>query len=114
VRTLLSSAVVAIGLASILIQLKSGQDQHLDLVLIDKLEAEVLVGRPDLLLRHSDFVKDHVEALAANLPERLRRNYLWRFRSRGRWVGLPVRISLTWAVMQTLVSVVGALAGILR
>jgi hypothetical protein len=113
-RILLATAVLAIGLASLLIQYRSGQGQHLDLVLIDRMEQEILAGKPELQLRHSYPVRKRIDALIPSLPAPLRDNYLWRFRRRGQWPILPVRISFTWAAMQTLVSIVGALAGILK
>jgi len=113
-RILLSVVVVSIGAASILIQLKAGHEQHLDLVMIDLLEKEVLTTRPDLRLRHSDTLDGRINWLVPILTDELRENYLWRFSGRGRWPRLGVRISFTWTAMQALVSVVGAAVGLIR
>jgi hypothetical protein len=46
------------------------------------------------------------------LTEQQRRNYLWIFRRYGAWPSIRVRISITWASTQALVSVAGAAIGL--
>jgi hypothetical protein len=102
------------GASSILIRLKSGHEQHLDLVMVDHFEQIILETRPELRLRDSARLNERVLTLTPILSRELHENYLWRFARRERWPRLGVRISVIWASMQTLVSVVGALVGLIR
>jgi hypothetical protein len=112
VGILMAVAIAVVGVASIAIQYRVGRESHLDLVMLDRYESLLLAGRPDLLSHHSATMADRDARLTANFSSAHHSNYLWVFRSRGRWPDIRFRVSLTWAIMQAFVRVVGGLISV--
>jgi hypothetical protein len=61
-----------------------------------------------VLVTRNGSVSERDALLSVNFSPSHRSNYLWAFRSRGRWPGINLRVSFTWAIMQGFVTIVGS------
>jgi hypothetical protein len=104
----LSGAILLIGVVSGLMQIRTGQESHLDLTMLDHLEALLLSERRGLRLWHSLPLEAREERLLEAFSDAEIQSYLWIFASRGKWPRLNIKVTLGWAVLQTIVSLAGA------
>jgi hypothetical protein len=112
ITVLLTAGIVAIAVASLLIQYKAAVEQHLDLVMLDKLEGLVLHARPDLRLHHRMHLDRRGREIVQGLDDGERRDYLGPFSSRGAWPLTALRNNLVWASVQTLFAIIGILIAV--
>lgn len=109
----LSGAVVLIGVVSGFIQIRTGQESHLDLTMLDHLEALLLSQQSGLRLWHSEPLEVREERFLEVFSNAEIQSYLWIFSKRGKWPRLHIKVTIAWAVLQVIVSLAGAGIGLI-